>query len=151
MATNNDIITNRKARRDFFIIETFEAGIELKGSEIKSIRQRRANLHDSYARIDKGEIVLFNMHVNPYEFARREEVDPVRPRKLLLKKKEIKYLISRVMEKGLTLVPLRLYLKKSLAKIELALAQGKKHFDKRDAIKTKQASRDISRALRRRR
>ena len=148
---NNAIVTNRQAQRDFFIFETFEAGIELKGSEIKSIRERRANLKDSFAKIENGEIVLHNLHINPYEFARRDEVDPKRPRKLLLKKNEIKYLSSKVFDKGLALIPLKIYFKKSFAKVELALAQGKKFYDKREALKTKEAKRDIDRALRKKR
>ena len=92
MAENDAIVTNRQARRDYFILEAFEAGIELKGSEIKSIRKRLANLKDAFARVEKGEIILYNLHISPYEFARRDETDPKRPRKLLLKKSQIKYL-----------------------------------------------------------
>jgi SsrA-binding protein len=148
---NNAIVTNRQALRDYFILEAFEAGIELKGSEIKSIRKRRANIKEGFARVEKGEVFLYNLHINPYEFARRDEIDPIRPRKLLLKKKEIKYLAGKISEKGLTLVPLKLYLKRGLAKIEIALAKGKKFYDKREALKHKEARRDIDRAFRKKR
>jgi SsrA-binding protein len=145
---NNAIVTNRQALRDYFILEAFEAGIELKGSEIKSIRKRRANIKEGFARVEKGEVFLYNLHINPYEFARRDEIDPIRPRKLLLKKKEIKYLAGKISEKGLTLVPLKLYLKRGLAKVEIALAKGKKFYDKREALKHKEARRDVDRAFR---
>lgn len=149
--TNTVIVTNRQAERDYFIIETFEAGIELKGSEIKSIRKRRANLKDSFARIEKGEVLLYNMHISPYEFARRDEIDPKRARKLLLRKSEIKYLFGKISAKGLTLIPRKIYLKQGLAKVELALAKGKKFYDKREALKRKEARREIDRALRKKR
>ncbi|OGW74945.1 MAG: SsrA-binding protein [Omnitrophica bacterium RBG_13_46_9] len=150
MAKNNDtIVTNRQAQRDYFLLESFESGIELKGSEIKSIRKRQANLKDGFAKVERGEIFLYNLHITPYEFARRDEVDPKRARKLLLRKKEIRYLADRVSNKGLTLIPLRLYFKKGLAKIEIVLAQGKKSYDKREAIKRKEAKLEIDRALRR--
>ncbi|MBL7157556.1 MAG: SsrA-binding protein SmpB [Candidatus Omnitrophica bacterium] len=147
----NIIVTNRKALRDYFIIEAFEAGIALKGSEIKSIRKREVNLKDSFARVEKGGVLLYNMHISPYEFSRREEVDPTRPRKLLLKKSEIRHLAGKMSLKGQTLIPLKIYLKKGLAKIELALARGKKFYDKREALKAKEAKRDVDRALRRKR
>ena len=149
--TNNVIVTNRQALRDYFILETFEAGIELKGSEIKSIRKRLANLKESFARIEKGEIFLHNLHISPYEFARRDEIDPKRTRKLLLRKNQIQYLLGKTSEKGLTLIPLRVYLKKGLAKVELALAKGKKFYDKREALKAKEAKREVDRALRKKR
>ena len=145
---NNIIVTNRKALRDYFIIETLEAGIELKGSEIKSIRTRQANLKDSFARVEKRAVLLYNMHISPYEFSRREEFEPTRPRRLLLKKSEIRRLAGKMSEKGQTLVPLKIYLKKGLAKVELALAKGKKFYDKREALKAKEAKRDVDRALR---
>ena len=148
---NNVIVTNRQALRDYFILETFEAGIELKGSEIKSIRKRLANLKESFARIEKGEIFLHNLHISPYEFARRDEIDPKRTRKLLLRKNQIQYLLGKTSEKGLTLIPLRVYLKKGLAKVELALAKGKKFYDKREALKAKEAKREVDRALRKKR
>jgi len=151
MANNNVIVTNRKALRDYFILETFEAGIELKGSEIKSIRKRRANIREGFARVEKGEVFLYNLHIDPYEFARREEIDPIRARKLLLKKKEITYLSGKISEKGLTLVPLKLYLKRGLAKVEIALVKGKKFYDKREALKRKESQREVDRALRKKR
>ncbi|MBL7155868.1 MAG: SsrA-binding protein SmpB [Candidatus Omnitrophica bacterium] len=148
MATDNIIVSNRQARRDYFILETFEAGIRLRGNEIKSIRKRLANLKDSFARIEKGEIFLNNLHVSPYEFARREEIDSKRTRKLLLKKSQIRYLSAKVSEKGLALIPLAIYLKGSLVKLELALAKGKKFYDKREALKQKEAKREMDRAFR---
>ena len=151
MADNNNIVTNRQARHEYFIIEAFEAGIQLKGSEIKSIRKRLVTLKDSFARVEKGEVFLYNMHISPYEFARLEETDPKRPRKLLLKKSQIAHIFVKTSEKGLTIIPLRLYLKKGLAKVEIALAKGKKFFDKREAIKAKDARRDIDRALHKKR
>jgi len=151
MAENDAIVTNRQARRDYFVLEAFEAGIELKGSEIKSIRKRLANLKDAFARVEKGEIILYNLHISPYEFARRDEADPKRPRKLLLKKSQIKYLFVKVSTKKLTLIPLKIYLKKGLAKVEIALAKGKRFFDKREALKAKEAKRDIDRAIQKKR
>jgi len=149
MADNNSsYVTNRQARRDFFILEVFEAGIELVGSEIKSIRKRRANLKEGFAKIDKGEIYLYNFHISPYEFARRDEIDPIRRRRLLLRKKEIRYLAGKIAEKGLTLIPLKVYQKKGFAKVEIALAKGKRFYDKREALKLKIAQREVDRALR---
>ena len=142
------IVTNRQAQRDYFILEVFEAGIALRGSEIKSVRKRRANLKDSFARIEKNEVFLYNLHISPYEFARVEEETAKRPRKLLLKKKEIRYLSGKISQKSLTLIPLRIYLKKSFAKVEIALAQGKRFYDKREALKQKESRREIDRALR---
>ena len=147
MSENNAIVTNRQAYRDYFILETFEAGIALKGSEIKSIRKRQANLKDGFAKVEKGEFFLYNLHISPYEFARRDETDPKRPRKLLLKKSQIKYLFAKMSEKGLTVIPLKIYLKRSFAKVQIALAKGKKFYDKREAVKRKEAKRDIDRAL----
>ena len=147
MPDNNAIVTNRQAYRDYFILETFEAGIALKGSEIKSIRKRQANLKDGFAKVEKGEFFLYNLHISPYEFARRDETDPKRPRKLLLKKSQIKYLFAKMSEKGLTVIPLKIYLKRSFAKVQIALAKGKKFYDKREALKRKEAKREIDRAL----
>jgi len=149
--STNIIVTNRQAHRDYFLYDAFEAGIELKGSEIKSLRKGKANLKDGFARIEGGEVVLHNLHISPYEFARRDEIDPKRPRKLLLKKKEIKYLSGKISAKGLTMVPTKLYLKKSFAKVEIALAKGKKFYDKREALKKKVARREIDRALNKKR
>ncbi|MFH1593507.1 MAG: SsrA-binding protein SmpB [Candidatus Omnitrophota bacterium] len=145
--SDDAIITNRQARRDYFILEVFEAGIELKGSEIKSIRQRLANLKDGFARIEKGEVFLYNLHITPYEFARRDESEPKRARKLLLRKSEIKHLFAKVSEKSLTLIPLKIYFKNSFAKVELAVAKGKKLYDKRDSVKKRDAKLEIDRAM----
>ena len=138
-------VTNRKARHDYHVLETFEAGIALAGSEVKSIRAGKVNFKDSYAHVIRGEVILENVHVSPYEPASRFNHEPERPRKLLLHKREIRKLIGKVEEKGKTLVPLRMYLKKGRVKIELALAEGKKLYDKRQDI----AKRDLDREMRR--
>ena len=151
MANNGALVTNRQARRDYLIFETLEAGIELKGSEIKSIRKRRANLKDSFARIEKGGVFLYNLHISPYEFTRREEIDPKRRRRLLFRKSEIRYLSGKLSGGSATLIPLRIYLKRGFAKVELALAKGKKLYDKRETLKRKVAQREIDRALRKKR
>ena len=141
------VATNRKARRDFAILEIFEAGIELKGAEVKSLRQKKANINDSFARIDNGEVYIFNFHVSPYEFGNINNPDPMRPKRLLLHKKEILKLYQGTRAKGSTIVPLRVYFKKGYAKVEIAIGRGKKLFDKRESIKEKQAQRDIDRAV----
>ena len=141
------IAVNRKARHDYFIDETIEAGLVLTGSEIKSIRAGRVNLRDSYAQIKDGEAWLLNAHIAAYDPASREGHDPRRPRKLLLHKYQINRLAGRVQAKGYTLIPLRLYLKNNLAKVELGLARGKKQYDKRQAIAKREAERQIARAL----
>jgi len=145
-----NIATNRKARHEYNILETFEAGMVLKGTEVKSLRDGKANLKDSYARVDKGEVVLLNLHISPYEKGNRYNQDPTRPRKLLLHKSQIKRLLGKVVEKGLTLIPLRLYFKGSYAKVELALARGKKLYDKRKSIAERDAERSLRRALKER-
>jgi SsrA-binding protein len=144
------IATNRKARHEYNILETFEAGMVLKGTEVKSLRDGKANLKDSYARVAKGEVVLLNLHISPYEKGNRYNQDPTRPRKLLLHKSQIKRLLGKVVEKGLTLIPLRLYFKGSYAKVELALAMGKKLYDKRKSIAERDAERSLRRALKER-
>ncbi len=145
------ITTNRKAYHDYFIEETYEAGIALTGSEIKSVRQGKVNLRDSYARIERGEVWLLNCHISTYEQGGRYfNHDPLRPRKLLLRRDEISRLAGKVEQRGLTLVPLRLYLKHGLAKIELAVVRGKHKYDKRQAIAERDAQREIERALRER-
>ena len=141
------ITTNRKARHDYFILESMEAGIVLQGTEVKSLRMGRANLKDSHAGIMKGEVWLFNLHISPYDFGNIYNHDPVRPRKLLLHKQEIKRLIGKVEEKGLTLVPLRLYFKRGKAKVELAIVRGKKQYDKRQDITKRDTDRDMQREL----
>ena len=135
------LASNRKARHDFFIEDTIEAGIVLTGTEVKSIRQGKLNLKDSYASVDDGEIYLNNMHISPYEQGNIYNVDPVRKRKLLLHKREIRKLNQELMLKGLTLVPLSVYLKDGKVKVELATAKGKKLYDKRDDIAKKDAER----------
>lgn len=140
-------IENRKARHDYHILESFEAGIELKGTEVKSLRQGKANLKDSYAFIKNGEIFLCNMHISPYEKGNRFNTDPTRDRKLLMHKKEIMFLLGKTKEKGLTLVPLKVYFTRGRAKVQLALAQGKKIYDKREAEAKKSAQRAIEKAL----
>jgi SsrA-binding protein len=143
------ICINRKARFDYTIEETYEAGIVLTGGEVKSLREGRANLKDSYGRVDKGEMVLLNAHINNYEPAHYFNVDPTRTRKLLMHKKEILRLMGKVQEQGLTLVPLRLYFKNGRAKVELALARGKKVYDKRETIREREVKRDIARGMQR--
>jgi SsrA-binding protein len=153
MAANEDIrviARNKKARHDFFIEETYEAGIILKGTEIKSIREGKVNLKDSFAMVENGEVFLYNMHISPYSHGNRENHDPERKRKLLLNKSEIRSLIGKTTMKGYTLVPLSLYIKRNLAKVELALAKGKNVHDKRETIARKTAQREIEKALKER-
>lgn len=142
------VTENRKARHDYFIEETYEAGIVLTGTEVKSLRQGKANLKDSYAQVENGEMLLFNMHISPYEQGNRFNVDPVRKRVLLLHKNEINRLFGKVKQQGLTLVPLKVYFSKGRAKVELALARGKKTYDKRDAMAEKDARREVERTMR---
>jgi len=141
------INTNRQAHRDFHIDRTYEAGLELLGNEVKSLRDGGANLKGSFARVENGELFLYNMHINPYKYS-REECDPLRRRKLLLHKAEIKQLVVKSSQQGYTLVPLKIYFKRSYAKIEIGLARGKRQYDKRVALKEKQAKREITRTLR---
>lgn len=142
------LATNRKARYDYHVEETYEAGIVLLGSEVKSIREGRANLRDSYAAFRGGELFLHNCHVSPYAQASRFNADPLRPRKLLMRREEIQRLVGKVEEKGLTLVPLSLYLRGRLVKVGLALARGKKQYDRREDIKRREAEREMARAVR---
>ena len=141
---------NRKARHDYFIHEVMEAGIELQGTEVKSLRAGKANLKDSYAEIKNGEIFVQNMHISPYEQGNIFNHDPLRRRRLLLHKSEITKLFSKTREKGFTLVPLKIYFKKGRAKMELALASGKHNYDKRQALADKAVKRDVERAMRER-
>ena len=143
------IAENRKARHDYFIEDTYEAGLVLKGTEVKSLRIGRANLKDSYARIKDGEVWVHQMHIGPYPFAYYNNHDSLRPRKLLLHKHEIKRLYGKVNEKGHSLIPLKIYFKKGKAKLSLALAKGKRHYDKREAIKRRDEQRDLDRELKR--
>ena len=149
MATKT-IATNRKAYHDYYVQDSEEAGIALTGSEIKSIRASRVNLQDSYIRPEGGELWLLNAHIARYEASSYLSHEPTRPRKLLLHRKQIDNLTSELQEKGLTLVPTRLYLKDSLAKVEVALAKGKKLYDKRETIARRETEREISRATKRR-
>lgn len=142
------LCANRRARHEYHIEGTFEAGISLQGTEVKSIRLGRANLRDSYAGIEGGEVYLYQCHISPYEAGSRFNHDPLRPRKLLLRRQEIRRLVGKVQEKGLTLIPLSLYLKGRRVKVEMALARGKKLFDKREDLKRRQAERDVARAVR---
>lgn len=142
------IVKNSQAFRDFAVLETFECGIELKGSEVKSIREGNINLKDSFARIEDDEVLLYNTHITPYEKGSFFNVDPKRVRKLLLHKNQIRQLFGKVTQRGLTLVPLKLYFKKGLAKIELALVKGKRLYDKRQAIKKRELDLEMRRALR---
>ena len=142
--------TNHKARRDYDILESFEAGIELKGTEIKSIRNHRVSIDDSFARIDEGELFLYNMHVSPYEQAGRFNVEPIRVRKLLLHRRQIDRLNGVLTQKRLTLVPLRLYQQHGLVKVELAVGKGKRIFEKRDRIRERETERELQRAMRKR-
>jgi SsrA-binding protein len=139
------ICSNKKARRNYDILETFEAGIALVGSEVKSLRVGKSSMNESYARIADGEIWLVQFHISPYTHANAFNHDPIRPRKLLLHKQEIRRLIGKITEKGLTLVPLRAYFKNGRAKIELALGKGKKIHDKREDLKRKAVKRDMER------
>ncbi len=134
MSQYRTIATNRRARRDYDILDTFEAGIVLTGTEIKSLRANRANIGDAYARPEGGELWLHNLHISQYDAGNSANHDPMRPRKLLLHKAQIRRLSRDVSEKGFTLVPLRVYLKRHLAKVELALAKGRRRHDKRRAI-----------------
>ena len=151
MASLKTIAQNKKARHDYFIEESYEAGIELFGTEVKSIRQGRVNLKDSWCSIDKGELFVNGMHISPYEQGNRFNVDSKRPRKLLLHKREIRKLIGYTSQDGLTLVPLRVYLNdRGLAKLELAVARGKKNYDKRDDMAKKDADRKMQQMMKKR-
>ncbi|ARI76598.1 SsrA-binding protein SmpB [Halobacillus mangrovi] len=141
------IAQNKKARHDFSIEETFEAGIVLQGTEIKSIRNGRINLKDSFARVNNGEVFLHNMHISPYEQGNIYNHDPTRARKLLLHRKEINQLIGQTQQKGYSLVPLKVYIKNGVAKVLLGVGRGKKKYDKREDLKRKQQKREIDRAI----
>ena len=147
---SNVIAQNKRASHDYFIEETFEAGIVLKGTEIKSMRGGRMNLKDSFARIANGEAYLHNAHISEYEQGNRYNHDPVRARKLLLHKKEINQLVGLTQQKGYSIVPLKVYLKNGFAKVLIGVAKGKKNYDKRETLKRQDAKRDIDRALRER-
>lgn len=148
---NKFVATNRKAARDYHILETYEAGIKLKGPEIKSIRSHKANMTDSFARVEDGEVVLYNLHISPYKYDTIEKLDPKRPRKLLLHKSEINSLIGKTQQKGLALIATKLYFKRGFAKVELALARGKRLYDKREDIKRREVEREIQSSLKKQR
>ena len=144
------ITTNRAARHEYFVLETFEAGIELYGTEIKSIRNGSVNLKESWADIQNGEVFVYGMHISPYEMGNIFNRDPFRVRKLLLHRKEINKIMGKIKQEGLTLSPLSLYFKKQYVKVELGLCKGKKLYDKREAIAKRDAKRDIDRAMKER-
>ncbi|MEZ5286862.1 MAG: SsrA-binding protein SmpB [Vicinamibacterales bacterium] len=144
------IADNRKAYHDFHILETFEAGIALLGTEVKGIREGRANLRDSYARVEQGEVWLHNVHINPYSHRGYVDHDPKRRRRLLLHRQEIRKLIGKTVEKGLTLVPTRLYFKHGRVKVEIALAKGKQAHDKRESIRRRELDRETRAAVKER-
>jgi SsrA-binding protein len=144
------VATNRKAYRNYYVQDSVEAGIVLTGTEIKSIRDGRVNLSDAYVRPERGELWLLNAHIARYEASSYLSHEPTRPRKLLLHRKEIGDLTSKVLERGFTLVPLRLYIKDSLAKVEIALARGKKLYDKRESIARREMERELGRAVKKR-
>ncbi len=140
--------TNKKARRDYHIEETLEAGMVLWGNEVKSLRDGRANLTDAYAWVEGGEAWLSGLHISPYSHTRMEEQDPVRDRKLLLHSREIRRLATKIAQRGYTLVPLRIYFRHGYAKVELGLGKGKRAYDKREDLKRADAKREIERAMR---
>ncbi|PIQ24107.1 SsrA-binding protein [bacterium (Candidatus Blackallbacteria) CG17_big_fil_post_rev_8_21_14_2_50_48_46] len=148
-APDRVVSVNRKAYHDYEILETFECGISLTGTEVKSIRGGQVNLRDNYAQVESGEIWVYRMHISPYTHGNIMNHDPVRPRKLLLHKREIRRLIGKIQEKGLTLVVTKLYWNRNWLKVELGLARGKKLFDKRHALQERDIKRQIERAVRR--
>ena len=139
------VTTNRKARHEYFVLDTYEAGIVLTGTEVKSLRQGSANLSDGYATVINGEIWLHGMHISPYKQGSYANVDPLRDRKLLLHGDEIRRLMGKINEKGLTLIPLKVYFKKNVAKVLIGVCKGKKEYDKRQAIARRDADRDLRR------
>lgn len=139
------VCQNKKAYHDYYILETIEAGLVLTGTEVKSLREGRANLKDSYGRVRNNEVFLYGLHISPYSHASYDNHDPERVRKLLLHRFEIKRLLGKTQEKGLSLIPLKIYFNKGRAKVELALAQGKKLYDKRESLKRKESAREIDR------
>ena len=150
-AAQKNIAENRKAFHDYHILETFEAGVVLLGTEVKSIREGRVNLRDSFARTDNGEILVYNIHIHPYSHRGYADHEPMRPRKLLLHAHEIRKLIGKTVERGMTLVPLRMYFKNGRVKVALGLAKGKQLHDKREAIKRREVDRETRAAVKNRR
>lgn len=141
------VARNRKARHEYDILETVEAGIELRGPEVKSLRAGQVSFQDAFARVERGQVWLYSLHISPYEQANRANADPLRTRRLLLNKQEIRKLVGQVEEKGNTLIPLDIYFSRGYAKITLATARGRKLHDKRDALKKKQLDREARRAI----
>jgi SsrA-binding protein len=146
-----NIAENRKAFHDYHILETFEAGMALVGTEVKSIREGNVNLRDSFARVESGEIWIYNVHINPYSHRGYSDHEPTRRRKLLLRKAEIRKLIGKTVEKGMTLVPTRLYFRNGYVKVAISLAKGKKEHDKRETIKRRETDRETRAAMKERR
>ena len=150
-AAQKNIAENRKAFHDYHILETFETGLALLGTEVKSIREGRANLRDSFARIENGEVFVYNLHIQPYSHRGYADHEPLRPRKLLLHAHEIRKLIGKTVERGMTLVPLRLYFKNGRVKVALGLARGKQMHDKRETIKRRETERETRAAVKQQR
>ncbi len=148
-AKERDVAVNRRAYHDFFIDEKYEAGVMLTGTEVKSVRNGRTNLRDGFVRLDGGEAWLENVHISPYAQGNLMNHEPLRPRKLLLHRKQIASLIGKVKQRGYTLIPLRVYFSRNHAKVEIGLARGKRQYDKREAIAEREAKREIARAVRR--
>lgn len=144
---NKTLVENRKARHDYFVEEAMEAGIALVGTEVKSIRKGRANIKEAYAQVVNGEIIIYGMHISPYEEGNIFNVEPLRPKKLLLHKAEIRRIEGMLNQQGLTLIPLSMYLKNGRVKINLGICKGKKNYDKRDAMLEKAHKRDIERQM----
>ncbi|RLA86917.1 MAG: SsrA-binding protein [Deltaproteobacteria bacterium] len=143
------VAQNRRAKRDYWIEETYEAGLALLGTEVKALREGRVSLEDGYAEIRNGEVFLVNVHISPYAYGNQFNHDPLRPRKLLLHKREIKRLLGKVKERGFTLIPLSLYFVRGKAKVELALARGKKLYDKREELKRRALEKELKRGYKR--
>lgn len=139
------VAQNKKAYHDYEILEEYEAGMQLTGPEVKSLRQQKADIKHSFVKIENGEAFLFNAHINPYKYTHNVEYDPIRKRKLLLRKKQLRYMEKKIEEKGLTVVPTKIYFKKGLAKLQIAIARGKSKHDKRESLKRKAAQREIDR------
>ena len=147
---NKIIAQNKRARHDYFVLDSWEAGIELKGTEVKSMRLGKCNLKDCYAQVVNGEMLVYGMHISPYEKGSYFNTDPLRPKRLLMHKAEIRKCRQQVMEQGLALIPLQVYLKEGRMKLELALCKGKKLYDKRDDMAKRDAKRDIERTMKER-
>jgi SsrA-binding protein len=145
------VAENRKAYHDYHILDTFEAGVALLGTEVKSIREGRVNLRDSFARVEAGEVFIYNVHISPYSHRGYADHEPTRRRKLLLRREEIRRLVGKTVEKGMTLVPVRMYFKNGRVKIAVSLARGKKAHDKRETIKRREAERETRAAIKERR